>query len=209
MATVPKLREETQALLKKAAKATANAEDILKWLNECRRRLQRKAKIRRVWTAPLTGAASYPLAVAGYPILSLTGAKYIPTSAGEGYAIDILPLQGRWREGVRFQKALPNETNHTLWVYPASWVGTLELYGYLQMSVLVDQDSCTPDIEEDFHDLFPLFAASRFGGQDEDFAGNGRFANYERQYLMREQEFIAAMSQGVRTGGRFIRRNEE
>lgn len=207
MANVPALISETQSLLKKAGKTTANETDVVKWFDELRRRLSRKVKIRRQWTLAVTsGTAEYLLPVASYPILGLTHVFYIPAGATTGEPVDLLGDAERWQEGVRFQIALPGETSHILRVYPDTYSGTLELHGYLQMGTLTNSDASTPQIPEDFHDLFALWAASRFGGQDEDFTGAGRFPNYERQFLMREQEFVAAMNTGARPGARFVRR---
>lgn len=200
MSTVPELMTEAQGLLKKAARATADSNDLLRWLNECRRRLQRKAKTKRFWTVPVTGGTeAYSLATDTYPISTLRSALYIPTGATTGTPIDILPLERRFETGLRFQEALPGESGHTLYVWPTSLAGTIELHGDLRLPVLTNSDASIPAIAEDFHDLFPLFAACRYGGQDEDFSSIGRFPAFERQYLMREAEFMAEMSKGGRT----------
>lgn len=205
MPIVSELKTQTQGLLKKAAKVTANPDDVLRWFQECLRRLQPLAQVEGTWTVPLTGAAeSYALVVAVYPIFSLHTAYCIPPGGTTGSDLAIVPLSTRWQANtVRFNPALPGEANHTLYVYPATLTGALELYGERKLDLVVADDDI-PAIREDFHDLLPLFAAMRFGGQDEDFMGDGRFPNFRSEFLERKGEFIKAMAQGQAGAGSFV-----
>lgn len=197
MATVTELNGELQSLLKKAGATTANTDDALKWYNELRRRLQKKVKIQDIWTLSLVlNTEEYTLTGATYPIYILEKVFHIVTGATTGREYPILPINRRYENGVRWRPARGDQTDHTLWVWPKTLTGSLELHGLRRMAVLTS--GSTPEIDEAFHDLFPLWGACRFGGQDEDFASAGRFPQYEKQFLRREAEFIASQSVGTR-----------
>lgn len=205
MATIGELKTEANGLLKKAAKSTADGDDLLRWFNECRRRLQRRAKIWGTWEVTLTGTTeSYSLATASYPIYKLNRVFLIATGAETGFELRILPLHERWEEGIRFKPALPGESNHTLYIWPDTQTGTIELHGERRLSTFTDDDD-VPEIPEEFHTLFPLYAVSRYGGQDEDFGGDGRFVNYERQFLQMELDFVQAQNQRTNAHFRTVR----
>jgi hypothetical protein len=194
MATVTELITETQGLLKKSAKVTAAADDCLRWFNELQRRLQRKAKIRDIWTlTAVNGTASYSLTLASYPILNLAAVYYTATNSTDKVEVDILSLADPISKGVRLKEARGTGTTQTLYVNPSTLAGTLELHGLVRLSTLTSSPDSTPEIPIDFHDLYPLWAAARFGGQDEDFGGDGRFANFMQDFLRREAEFFATM----------------
>lgn len=204
MPTVAELKTQTQGLLKKAAKVTAHPDDILRWFQECLRRLQPQVHLESNWNVPLTGATeSYALPVGTYPIFDLHTAYCIPQDGTTGSDLSLVPLSTRWQANtVRFKPALPGEANHTLYVYPATLTGSLELYGERKLDALLGETD-VPAIREDFHDLLPLFAAMRFGGQDEDFLGDGRYSNFRQEFMERKAEFMRAMAQGGAGGGSF------
>lgn len=207
MSTVPELVTETQGLLKKSAKTTAAVDDILRWFNELNRRLARKVKLPQIWSGPLeSGVEEYKLPVEEFPLLRLRKAFYTPAGSTEGCPIGLLGLRNRFRTGIRFLPAPPGQPYHTIYVWPTTLNGTLEIHGDGSMAKLTNEATSIPEIPEDFHDLYPLFAAARFGGQDEDFGGDGRFANYMRDFLGREQELITEMSKGSNSGPRFVGR---